>query len=346
MANILKHFSKAFEAYKRNFVPIILSILFIWIVLGLFFGASFLSLFGAENTGTIAESYITSGGFTDLESQELFEQINIQSLGLFFLFLVLGGIVAIFLQTGLWGICFYGIKKKVNMKTFFTTIRERGIPYFFATILVGLIFLAILIPVLVVYIVLYFFSPIVSTIVLLLGILMIILMISPLLLFGILMIFPFFVLIYPAVISGKKLLNSLTESFSLGKKNFSSLMLLFIIIILLALAVTLPSIVFHYAKLFLIYPTIYIILMFLEQIIISFLLMPIILLVIYSFYLEVSKTSKIKVITPREGAEIRIGRQKLKKSASSKTRKSDRGKKKTSKISKKRKTKKKTGGRK
>ncbi len=310
MANILKHFSKAFEAYKRNFVPIILSILLVFITFYLFVGLGIFALFGTEGSATVAEFYMTEGGFTDTYSQELFEQINPQNFGLFLLFLILGGIVAVFLQAGLWGICFQGIKKKVNMKTFFTTIRERGVPYFFASILVGLIVSAILILLIAVYVVIYLFNPILSTIVLLLGIVL---------------ITPFFVLVSPAVISGKRVSSSLTESISLGKKNYFDLLLLIVLVFIFSLVSLVPI---------------------LGIILVYFLVSPLFILVICSLYLEVSKSSKINVLISKDSVEIKTGKQKLKKSAPSKIRKSDREKKKTVKTSGKIKVKKKIGKRK
>jgi len=56
MAYISKHFKKSFEVYKRNFVPIILSVLLIGIIYGLFFGLSIFALFGPKGVSTIAES--------------------------------------------------------------------------------------------------------------------------------------------------------------------------------------------------------------------------------------------------------------------------------------------------
>ena len=254
MAYISKHFKKSFEVYKRNFVPIILSILLIGIIYGLFFGLGIFALFGPKGVSTIAESYMMSGEFTDFESQEFSELLNLQNVGLFLLFIILGGIIAIFLQAGFWGVCFYGIKKRVTMKTFFTIIRKRGISYFLATLLVLIIISVILIFLILPTVI---FPPFILVSLLIL-----------------ILIIPFFILISPAVISGEGVIESLEQSFKLGKKYYFDLILLIILIFLFSLVSFIPII---------------------GSLLIYFFISPLFTLTICSFYIDVKqKPEKIK----------------------------------------------------
>jgi len=276
MVKIFRYFKKSFEVYKRNFVPIILSVLLIGIICGLFIGLSIFALFGPKNISTIAESYRMSGEFTDFESQEFSEFLNLQNVGLFLLFIILGGITVIFLQSGFWGVCFHGIKKRVTMKTFFTTIRKRGVSYFLAILLVLIIFFVIS---LLLSLPASIFHPLI-----------------PIALLILILITPFFILISPAVISGKGVIESLEQSFKLGKKYYFDLILLIILIYLFSLVSFIPII---------------------GSLLIYFLISPLFTLVICSFYIEASVKQKpkmqIKKSTQKKGTNKLVKKSKQKR---------------------------------
>jgi len=255
MVKIFRYFKKSFEVYKRNFVPIILSVLLIGIICGLFLVLSIFALFGPKNINTMTESYMMLGEFTDFE-QEFSEFLNLQNVGLFLLFMILGGITAIFLQSGFWGICFHGIKKKVTMKTFFTTIRKRGISYFSAILLVLIIFFVISLLLSLPATIFPLFIPITLIILIL--------------------ITPFFILISPAVISGRSVIESLEQSFKLGKKYYFDLILLIILIYLFSLVNFIPII---------------------GSLLSYFLISPLFALVICSFYIDVKQKPETQIKT-------------------------------------------------
>ncbi|MCD6274956.1 MAG: hypothetical protein J7J15_02950 [Candidatus Aenigmarchaeota archaeon] len=255
MVKIFRYFKKSFEVYKRNFVPIILSVLLIGIICGLFLVLSIFALFGPKNINTMTESYMMLGEFTDFE-QEFSEFLNLQNVGLFLLFMILGGITAIFLQSGFWGICFHGIKKRVTMKTFFTTIRKRGISYFSAILLVLIIFFVISLLLSLPATIFPLFIPITLIILIL--------------------ITPFFILISPAVISGRSVIESLEQSFKLGKKYYFDLILLIILIYLFSLVNFIPII---------------------GSLLSYFLISPLFALVICSFYIDVKQKPETQIKT-------------------------------------------------
>jgi len=255
MVKIFRYFKKSFEVYKRNFVPIILSVLLIGIICGLFLVLSIFALFGPKNINTMTESYMMLGEFTDFE-QEFSEFLNLQNVGLFLLFMILGGITAIFLQSGFWGICFHGIKKRVTMKTFFTTIRKRGISYFSAILLVLIIFFVISLLLSLPATIFPLFIPITLIILIL--------------------ITPFFILISPAVISGRSVIGSLEQSFKLGKKYYFDLILLIILIYLFSLVNFIPII---------------------GSLLSYFLISPLFALVICSFYIDVKQKPETQIKT-------------------------------------------------
>ncbi len=269
MLKILNHFKKAWEAYKTNFKPVIISMALIIIILFLLVGA------GGATKGL--NHYIISEGTTDFESPESLDSINMENLGFFFLFL--GAIITIlveiiiFLEAGFWGICLKGIKKKVSTGLFFTTIRERGISYFLASILVLLIIVAISLPLILIFYSLFY--PLKITLFLSVVYLMIFLLIAP-----------FFIFIFPGVIEGKSIFNSVSQSFTLGKKYYLDLILL--------------PILFYVSSLLSFIPIVGVILNY-------FLIVPLLVLLICSFYLEVSKSGREKKSrkTKKTGKSVR-----------------------------------------
>lgn len=295
MVNILNHFKKVWGAYKTNFIPIVLSVILITLTILLFFGLGFFALLGTEGATEIANSYLISGEVADFESPDFLQSLNLQTIGFFFLFIILGAILAIFLQAGFWGLCLGGVKKKVNMKTFFTTIRERGIVYFFASLLVLLIIAAISIPLILIFYAVFYLLQLT----LLLPITYIILL---------LFLTPLFIFVSPAVISGKSIFDSLSQSFKLGKENYFDLILLIVLVFIFSMLSFIPII---------------------GIILVYFLIAPLFTLVVCSFYLEISKNNKIKIKEIKSKIKLETKRKKLKKATSKKLRISDRGKKKT-----------------
>lgn len=269
MVKIFRYFKKSFEVYKRNFVPIILSVLLIGIICGLFLVLSIFALFGPKNINTMTESYMMLGEFTDFE-QEFSEFLNLQNVGLFLLFMILREIVAIFLQAGFWGICFHGIKKRVTMKTFFTTIRKRGISYFSAILLVLIIFFVISLLLSLPATIFPLFIPITLIILIL--------------------ITPFFILISPAVISGRSVIESLEQSFKLGKKYYFDLILLLLLIFILFFVSLVPFVVLSAIT----YNLTYLLGFY---IILAFLILPLFTLTICSFYIDVKQKPETQIKT-------------------------------------------------
>ncbi len=273
MLKILNHFKKAWEAYKRNFPPIIISIALIIIIFSLLVGVGFFAILGTEGATEVVNHYIISEGTTDFESPEFLNSINMENIGFFFLFLILGVIITIFLEAGFWGICLKGIKKKVSTGLFFTTIRERGISYFLANILVLLIIVAISLPLILIFYGLFY----------LLQANLFLSVVYPMIF---LLIAPFFIFIFPAVIEGKPIFNSVSQSFIFGKKYYLDLILL--------------PILFYVSSLLSFIPIVGVILNY-------FLIVPLLVLLICSFYLEVSKSGREKKSrkTKKTGKSVR-----------------------------------------
>ncbi len=101
-----------------------------------------------------------------------------------------------------------------------------------------------------------------------------------------LLIAPFFIFIFPAVIEGKSIFNSLSQSFTLGKKYYLDLILL--------------PILFYVSSLLSFIPIVGVILNY-------FLIVPLLVLLICSFYLEVSKSGREKKSrkTKKTGKSVR-----------------------------------------
>jgi len=258
MVKIFRYFKKSFEVYKRNFVPIILiMLLFLVIYFSIFSASRYLetsTLSSIENF----ENYTVTENMSAEEYNKVFGafQQHISNFILFFLFLIVIGVITVFLQAGFWGICLKGIKEKVNIRIFFTTIKERGLSYFLAIILLSLILLAIETPFLIVSIILLYGSPTFFWVAFFLDMAIYFL------------IMPFFIFVYPAVVSGKRVSESLSQSFSLGKKNYFGLLLLIILFSVSFLVFFIPI---------------------MGILLIYFLISPLFIITICSYYLEASR---------------------------------------------------------
>ncbi len=263
MCAILKHFRVGFESYTRNFGTLILAILIIFTTL-----FSFILLGFLVGTGDVEQSLngsyylLFSGNTEDVELvSEVFEFMNPAGLGILVLFFLLGSFITIFLQAGLWGVCLKSLAKKADMNVFFNTIRERGISYLMANLLIWLILIAVIIPIF-----------IIATIIILAFPFLILPEYSSLLMMVYLipmcLITPFFILILPGVILGKRISESIKQGFSLGKENYRELLLLILIVYSFSLISFIPLI----------------------GTLIIYLLTPLWMLIICSYYLE--KTGK------------------------------------------------------
>ncbi len=237
MCTILKHFRKGFESYKRNFGTLILATLIIFTILFSFVLLGFLAGTGDVEQSLKGSYYLLFSGNTDNTEliSEVFKSTNLSGLGLFVIFFLLGSLITIFLQAGLWGVCLKSIAKKADMNVFFNTIRERGVSYFIANLLIWLILIAVIIPILIIPTILVIGFPILVS----QGYSSILMLIY---LIPILLITPFFILILPGVVLGKRISESIEQSFSLGKENYSELLLLILIIYSFTLISLIPLI--------------------------------------------------------------------------------------------------------
>ncbi len=277
MESIFKHFSKAIEAYKRNFTPIALAVLLMWIISFLSATFGFFAVSGNVYESMEAGYYFLSGEGT--EDLYLSNQLNTNTLGLFLLILIIGGIITMFLQAGLWGLCLEGIKGKTELNAFFTAIEERGISYIFSIALVSLLALSILFIdgfIVVMWFILVYYLTIAShyLVTILLLILTIVVFLTIFLLSSYIFITCMF--IYPAVISGKKIFASLKESMSIGRENYFD-MFRILLLYFLIWGIYIVCILFS--------------MNFLGYLLIIF-LNPLILLTFCSYYLEYSKKAK------------------------------------------------------
>jgi hypothetical protein len=231
MVEVEKHLKIAFEAYKKNIIPIILSVIIVIAVFFIFIiPAALLIFFENQNISTLETSQ-----YNNLSSSEFQALFLSSSVAFSVLLFILGFLVALFLSSGLIGVCYYSVKKKVYIDTFFNVVKERGIYYFVATLLVVLLYLLFLLPFLALFFVFGFGGGVYST---LLGIFSILLML------GTLLITPFFMLYAPAVISGKSILESLSQSFNLGKKNYLDLVIIIILFYVFSFVNLIPIIGF------------------------------------------------------------------------------------------------------
>ncbi len=223
MINLERYLKIAYKTYKRNFISVIVSVI---VILGVFLlfllPASFLIITQNQNITMPEQTQIGSiDSFSDFQALFLANPLNF--------FIALGLLVSIFLSSGLVGICYHGIKKRVEMKTFFKTLKDRGISYFSATLLILLIFLLIYSS----FQATVFFLGIEGSGASLLNLLagLVILLVSP-----------FFVLYSPSVISGKNAIHSIRESVKLGRKNYLGLFVLIIVFYVLSLVEIIPVI--------------------------------------------------------------------------------------------------------
>ena len=227
MTEIKKHLKIAYQAYRRNFLPIIISMVIILAVFLLFlFPAAFLMAVQNKTTITFAEAQ-HSGIDPSLDFQALFSASYLDLASSVAVFILLGLIATIFLSTGLAGICYYGLKKKVHINLFFQTLRLRGLHYFSATSIILSVFLLFYLP-FQITVFFYGIEGVVANIILFSG--------SLLLLF----LAPFFVLYSPSVISGKSVTQSIKESIYFGRKNYKTLLALIMIFSVLSLIEIIP----------------------------------------------------------------------------------------------------------
>ena len=257
------HFKKAWQAYKNNFTPIIFILI---LFLGIYFSIYLVTEYFATPTfSTIEKLNITEHNITENISKEEFSEV-LQAYQpvvlILILFLIAISVTSILLQAGFWGLCIRGIKRKVNIEIFFSAIKEYGLSYFLATIFILLIFFGVGIFCLALSTIFFFISPVLAWTGFIVGIVIYFL------------IMPFFIFISPAIVSGGGVLNSLSQSFSLGKKHYFELLLLI-------------TILFFISFLALIVPIIGTILFY-------FLIVPLATLTICSYYLEASKKFKKK----------------------------------------------------
>ncbi|RLJ00577.1 MAG: hypothetical protein DRP06_01855 [Candidatus Aenigmatarchaeota archaeon] len=265
MCTILKHFKVGFESYNKNFRTLILATLIIFTTLVSFILLGFLAGTGDVEQSLKGSYYLLFSGNTGDTGliSEVFEFMGPSNLGILFIFFLLGSIITILLQTGLWGVCLKSIAKKADINVFFNTIKERGGSYIAANLMIWLILIAILIPVL-----------ILATIIIVAFPFLALPEYTPLLiityLIPIWLITPFFILILPGVILGKRISKSIEQGFSLGKENYLELLLLILIIYLFS-SISLIPFVGTFAM---------------------YLLTPLWMLIICSYYLE--KTGKFR----------------------------------------------------
>ncbi len=270
MCAILKHFRTGFKSYTRNFGTLILATLIIFTTLFSFILLGFLAGTGDVEQSLAGSYYLLfSGNTEDMELiSEIFEFMNPSGLGILFIFFLLGSLITIFLQAGLWGVCLKGLAKKADMKVFFNTIKERGISYLIANLLIWLILIAIIIPMLIITTIIVMIAfptlPVDSSVLMLIYL-------TP-----IMLISPFFILIIPGVILGKRISESIEQGFSLGKENYNELLLLLLIVYSFSLISFIPFI----------------------GTILVYLLNPLGILIICSYYLEkTGKSGKEESIT-------------------------------------------------
>jgi len=271
MCAILKYFRKGFESYKRNFGTLILATLIIFIILFSFILLGFLTGTGNVEQSLKGSYYLLFSGNTDNTEliSEIFESINSSNFGILMIFFTLGLFITIFLQAGLWGVCLKSIAKKADMNVFFNTIRERGISYFMANLLIWLILIAIIIPIFIIATIIVIGFPVLAS-------QEYFLFLTIIYLIPMLLITPFFILILPGVVLGKKVSESIEQGFSFGKENYGELLLLILIIYSFSLVSLIPFI----------------------GTLLIYLLTPLWMLIVCSYYLEkTGKSEKEELIT-------------------------------------------------
>ena len=271
MCAILKYFRKGFESYKRNFGTLILATLIVFIILFSFILLGFLAGTGNVEQSLKGSYYLLFSGNTDNTEliSEIFESMNLSGFGILMIFFTLGLFITIFLQAGLWGVCLKSIAKKADMNVFFNTIRERGISYFIANLLIWLILIAIIIPILIIETIIIISFPVLASQEY--SIFLMLIYLIPMLL-----ITPFFILILPGVVLGKKVSESIEQGFSFGKENYGELLLLILIIYSFDLVSLIPFI----------------------GTLLIYLLTPLWMLIVCSYYLEkTGKSEKEELIT-------------------------------------------------
>jgi glucan phosphoethanolaminetransferase (alkaline phosphatase superfamily) len=235
MVSLKEHLIIAFNAYKRNFVTLLTSIIIILSVFLIFaIPASFLIASEIEKFSSPESFQYTSSSF-----QALF---LFSSMGIAFTLLTLGLLIIIFLTSGFVGLCYYGVKKRVYLNTFLEVTKKRGASYFLATMLIFLIFLIILLPFIIFLITLQFSEFTIQSILRAI----------------VFLILPFFVLYGPAIISDKGIMSSIKQSINLGRKNYFNLLALVSIFIIASLVDQIPiwiiSLVGTLLNYFLIFP--------------------------------------------------------------------------------------------
>ena len=296
---IFNHFRKAVKAYKNNFIPIALvMLLFLSIYLSILS-----ALYFVTPTFLMVKKYDLAENISEEEFNKVLQAY--QSIGLILILFFIAIVVAsVLLHAGFWGLCMEGIKGKANINVFFGAIKEHGFSYFLATLLVLSIFFGLGIFCLALFAIFFPISHIFALIMSLIEKVILLSLIDQIftlngfilgkfiyfnficknLIFcyslflyiivyflATFLLMPFFIFVPPAIISGKGVLDSLAQSFSLGKKKYFELLLL----------ITLLSISFLISLI----PVIGIALFY-------FLIIPLASLTICSYYLEISQKRK------------------------------------------------------
>jgi hypothetical protein len=219
---------KGLHSYRSNFAPYLLSTFIIFLVtLSVILLGVLLVLYNSEGI-LYSDDFLNNSAGSDLATlaMALFTPTN---LLIFLVFFTLAALLAIYLSSGIYGVCLEGAKGKTSLKTFFGTILRRGGTYLIATltvfVLMLLLMVALIFPVvLTASLVQQYSIPMFEIYLLSMMVLMLILS-------------PFFLFIPISVVWGNGVSNAFKQSFAIGKENYFEILAFQAILYAISIAV-------------------------------------------------------------------------------------------------------------
>lgn len=249
--DIFKAFRESWAAYRRNFGTIVLAVLLMMVPVlllsSLFVGSIFdfseekLEVFSEYMAMEMDDPYVLSS---------LMGEVN---LGAMVAFLLVIFLVNTILFAGAYGVYLASVKGRPKISVFFDSARKYGLDLILARFVLGFLSLLLFIVFILILVgAVLIFSAIFSIISESLG-LLVAALVSGIVWVGAILVLPLFLLVSPAVVSGKGAVGSIKESIELGRKNYIAVLLLGLSMLLLIVCMYLLMYV-HFALYYIIGP--------------------------------------------------------------------------------------------
>ncbi|MBN2095275.1 MAG: hypothetical protein JW727_04455 [Candidatus Aenigmarchaeota archaeon] len=217
MASLLQHFERAFSAYRKNLIPYTFSALLVC------FAAVFVMFLGMLVFVLNSESVFYSEEFMNQAELDpavvLLALMTPGNIAILFTFSFLALVAFLYMSAGVYGVCLEGLRGRVSVRAFFSSVARRGGSYLIASLillgfLMGFIVLAMFVPIF-----LFVSMPVAAAVQSYLVWFLLIYFLGFLLT-------PFFFSVLPAIVSGRGIINAFRESMAVGRDNYLELLLL------------------------------------------------------------------------------------------------------------------------